>query len=666
MPGKDRFRQVDTLFNVRGIDHDGALYLGHTGAVSAVWQDLASRTRALGVPAVRARGAASTAPVSRATALSAKLTKARQAKSRPQMRALLVGIADYQDQSNNLEGPVNDVFNMSATLQELGFDADDIRIVLNDRATAAGIRERLKWLLADPRDGDQRVFFFAGHGAQIPGYGSSAEVDRLDECLVPYDFDWGQGRAITDDEFAALYSQLPYGTQFTAVLDCCHSGGIARAGGVRPRGITPPDDIRHRSICWDKETQMWLPRERFEKKKIGAKQGATGRGVKRAADRQAWVGESGAVQRLGRGTSLWLPSDSAYRRARKRNGHAGPYTPILLEACAEGELAYEYRHGVVSHGAFTFALCGALRAGVELGQRVAHLLEELAHPRVLGARQDHVHGKFQVAGGRARQALAPHAQGRAGLRAGGHAHLQLVAIRQPHRHDGAERRFPWRHRQLGQQIGAAQREAWMRADPDLQIEIPFGGAAQPGQADALSGPDTGGDPDVDRAASRRKPPARIDGGQFDLDLARAAAPRFVEFQFDRRVGIVAGRSRIAGEEAGEEGVERAVLEAATPGAEGRFAAGRRRVRPRVVGGTLFRIGQHRVGLVHRLHARAGVRSLAEVGVVLARELAERLLDLVGRGVARYTEHAVVVVGGHGRTLPLAPAHGDAGRPLQGP
>jgi len=364
MPGKDRFRQVDTLFNVKGIDHDGALYLRHTGAVSAVWQDLASRTRALGVPAVRARGAASTAPVSRATALSAKLTKARQAKSRPQMRALLVGIADYQDQSNNLEGPVNDVFNMSATLQELGFDADDIRIVLNDRATAAGIRERLKWLLADPRDGDQRVFFFAGHGAQIPGYGSSAEVDRLDECLVPYDFDWGQGRAITDDEFAALYSQLPYGTQFTAVLDCCHSGGIARAGGVRPRGITPPDDIRHRSICWDKETQMWLPRERFEKKKIGAKQGATGRGVKRAADRQAWVGESGAVQRLGRGTSLWLPSDSAYRRARKRNGHAGPYTPILLEACAEGELAYEYRHGVVSHGAFTFALCGALRDAV--------------------------------------------------------------------------------------------------------------------------------------------------------------------------------------------------------------------------------------------------------------------------------------------------------------
>ena len=58
---------------------------------------------------------------------------------------------------------------------------------------------------------DELFFFYAGHGAQIPSVGRDAEVDRsLDECLVPYDFDWSAARAITDDEFCALYSQLPY------------------------------------------------------------------------------------------------------------------------------------------------------------------------------------------------------------------------------------------------------------------------------------------------------------------------------------------------------------------------------------------------------------------------------------------------------------------------
>ena len=376
------------FFDIPGwADHDGAHYLAHDEAVRTVWQDVASTLR---------RGRALAAAKAPDALARRHLAAARETRrTAPQMRALLVGIADYPDVASRLEGPLNDVFGVSAALQEMGFPAESIRVVLNERATAAGIRERLKWLLADAKPGDELFFFYAGHGAQIPGLGRDAEVDRVDECLVPYDFDWSTERAITDDEFCELYSQLPYEARFTAMLDCCHAGGMTRGGGVKTRGLSPPDDIRHRTIRWDAGTQMWVPRGRFADKPLRS----AAPWLEKKSDREAWTGKSGSVRRLGRATSLWLPTDRAYRKAKAAGRHHGPYTPILFEACAEGESAYEYRHGVESHGAFTFALCGALRDAVrdskrrsltfsgllaETARRIESVVAEPQHPQLVG------------------------------------------------------------------------------------------------------------------------------------------------------------------------------------------------------------------------------------------------------------------------------------------
>jgi metacaspase-1 len=388
LPSREKFRTVDTCFDIQGIaDHDGAAYLSHEEAARTVWQDLAST-----LPRGKAALGVRQPPASLARAHIRTLKKAVHVA--PQKRALLVGIADYPDEALRLEGPVNDVFCVSASLQELGFPPDSIRVVLNERATTAGIRERLKWLLSDARRGDQLFFFFAGHGAQIAGYGRDSEVDHVDECLVPWDFDWSKGAAITDDEFAALYSQLPYECQFTAVLDCCHSGGMARAGGSRARGLAPPDDIRHRMLRWDKPTQMWLPRRRLDP---ANKDKPALHTLRSRQDQHAWLGENASMRRLGRGTSLWLPTDRAYRKAVQANGHFGPYTPVMIEACNEGELAYEYRHGVISYGAFTYALCGVLREAAaqpksrrldfqqlvaKTGERIACVVSEPQHPQL--------------------------------------------------------------------------------------------------------------------------------------------------------------------------------------------------------------------------------------------------------------------------------------------
>ena len=325
------FEQVETTFDIPGIaDHDAVAYLGHAETTQRVWHDVTQKP-------------------SRASARTRSLLQ--RVETKPVRRALLVGINDYPDPENRLDGCVNDAFEMSAVLQELGFNPEDIRVALNERATASGIKERLHWLLDGASKDDIRVFFYSGHGAQIPGYGERDEVDHINECLVPYDFDWTLEHAVIDDWFVELYSQLPYDTNFVGILDCCHSGGITRSGLPKARGINPPDDIRHRSLRWDEQKEMWVPRTlALSKRKL----------LKSKTDQQAYLGESGASKRLGRGVSLWT-EELQYRRAKSSFRHSGPYIPVLLEACEEDQLSFEYRHGVTSYGAFTYCLSRVFR-----------------------------------------------------------------------------------------------------------------------------------------------------------------------------------------------------------------------------------------------------------------------------------------------------------------
>jgi hypothetical protein len=311
-------------------------YLDHPNTQRFVWN-------VLGQPAAVTR------------ALKGNFAIIERAVKKPMRRALLIGINDYPDPENRLEGCVNDVFLFSAMLQERGFAAEDIRVVLNDRATAAGLRERLAWLLGDAGDGMERVLFYSGHGAQLPGYNAAEVVDHMDECLVPYDFAWTKETAITDDDFYDLYSDLPFSARFFAVFDCCHAGGLTRDGSHKVRGITPPDDIRHRMLRWIPEEQMWEERDWGEEAKINPRYGGT------AAERREMMGSNGVTYRLGRGMRLRERLSKAdSKRLVKEN--RGLYLPVLLEACDEGQLSYEYRHGTVSYGAFTFSMTKNLRA----------------------------------------------------------------------------------------------------------------------------------------------------------------------------------------------------------------------------------------------------------------------------------------------------------------
>lgn len=377
----DNFTEIETPFagGLLSINHEALDYIQHANALKEVWPVLSSAN-------VTARSFKKTILLESIKSIKKSITKTSTQK------ALLVGINDYPDTENQLNGCMNDVFRMSEVLQEAGFKPEDIKVVFNERATSKNLRLTMDWLLKDARDGDVRFFYYSGHGAQIPAGDIHQEDDGLDECLVTYDFDWTRENSYTDKEFLSAYSKLPFGVDFIAMLDCCHSGGIARDGMFKARGVNPPDDIRHRVIKWDSKREMWIPREtELANKKLFTTQ------TKHA---DLFIGKNKNTHRFGRAISLWSEADH-FQKAKKDYGAKGPYLPLIIEACQESEYSYEYKHGVTSYGAFTYCMSTILREATKAGkssklsfnalvEKAGARLKELGYqqtPQVIGPRE---------------------------------------------------------------------------------------------------------------------------------------------------------------------------------------------------------------------------------------------------------------------------------------
>ena len=83
-------------------------------------------------------------------------------------------------------------------------------------------------------------------------------------------------------------------------------------------------------------------------------------------------------------------SESVYKRLPA--DQRGPYLPVIMEACQEGSLSFEYRDGVTSYGAFTYSLVKNLRSKPQstfsaVVGRTAKTLDALGYrqvPQILG------------------------------------------------------------------------------------------------------------------------------------------------------------------------------------------------------------------------------------------------------------------------------------------
>jgi len=163
-------------------------------------------------------------------------------------KALCVGLNTYP--SSPLRGCVNDVSDLVHFVADnCGFDPKNVRMLTDERATTQAILERLDWLVTDLIPGDEILFQYSGHGAQLATRDPQGEVDSLDECLCPIDFDWSDEHAIRDKQLHEIFDRVPEGVHAIFVNDSCHSGTSLRDGnfgGRLSRCLIPPEDIAWR------------------------------------------------------------------------------------------------------------------------------------------------------------------------------------------------------------------------------------------------------------------------------------------------------------------------------------------------------------------------------------------------------------------------------------
>ena len=157
-------------------------------------------------------------------------------------KALLVGINAYSNPSNNLRGCIKNIVDMEYFIASKNkvYPKDNIRTLTDSRATKKGILSALNWLLQGANAGDQLLFQYSGHGAQIPSHSPAIEKDGLDEIICPYDFsgEAAAETAISDKEFASIFAKIPRGVHFVWISDSCHSEDLSR----KPKVIEANED----------------------------------------------------------------------------------------------------------------------------------------------------------------------------------------------------------------------------------------------------------------------------------------------------------------------------------------------------------------------------------------------------------------------------------------
>lgn len=248
------------------------------------------------------------------------------------IRAVLVGVDSYERSDiPPLSGCVNDVALVRQTLKNvLGIPNEDIRVVVNERATKANVIHRLRATLDEADEGDVVVLYFSGHGSQIRDRDGDELGDRLDELICPYDMDWDRGTYILDDELDALIERVPPEILVEVFVDCCFWGAGARdlEGDSRPQGLRA--DVRYLAPPFDIAA-------RFE-------------------------GEEAVLHRHG---------FAGCRCFEERN--------VFWAASSEGEPAAEdYLEGR-AHGVFTYWGCRFIEANFERMVRLGYSREELLH-----------------------------------------------------------------------------------------------------------------------------------------------------------------------------------------------------------------------------------------------------------------------------------------------
>jgi len=149
-------------------------------------------------------------------------------------RALIIGIANYP-RISKLPGVMlkdaRDVANLLRSEDQCGYPPTNVKLLLDEEATAQDIRQGLRWLAQTSAPEDTGVVFFSGHG------GRKESGPDAGTYLIPFDYDPNRLRdtAMGSEELTALLSAVK-AQRLVVLLDACHSAG---AGEVKALDAIP-------------------------------------------------------------------------------------------------------------------------------------------------------------------------------------------------------------------------------------------------------------------------------------------------------------------------------------------------------------------------------------------------------------------------------------------
>lgn len=171
------------------------------------------------------------------TAVGATLACSAQLKA--EQYAVMVAIEDYSriEGASNLPGCAVDLKDLKKLLEtSFQFPSSNITSLINASATKANVMKALDQIVAKAKPGDTVVFYYSGHGAQVPDMNDDDEkIDGKDEAFITYDFDkMSPDTWLLDDDLRASLSRLKT-KRALVLIDACHSGTGTRSAIINKR-----------------------------------------------------------------------------------------------------------------------------------------------------------------------------------------------------------------------------------------------------------------------------------------------------------------------------------------------------------------------------------------------------------------------------------------------
>jgi metacaspase-1 len=277
-------------------------------------------------------------------------------------KAVLIGINDYEN-VRDLRGCHQDVEDIRELLIDVfGFEADSIRPILGSNAKKTHVQEAMQWMFDDVEEGDRLVFHFSGHGSfnSLDGSIPNEVEDGLvvDGIICLQDFDFGKAdTCFTSLELRNWTRTKPVGAELLVILDSCHS-----EGGTRE--ILRPGTKDH----------ILINEKVFRKRALALQESFELRGTKlfktlSSSLQKPVLANANIFQLMAEHDNLYQDSrfirppnfSSATRDVLRKKERTDAMNHVFLAACEIDEVAADAVIEGKPNGAFTRALCNALR-----------------------------------------------------------------------------------------------------------------------------------------------------------------------------------------------------------------------------------------------------------------------------------------------------------------